>query len=63
MQPERTALLVIRAWRESASPVPLRAELRVARDVSAGFERRVTLTDADAVSEIVRQWLAELLTE
>jgi len=58
---ERTGLLVIRAWRESDSPVPLRAEIRLARDVSEGFQRRLTVTDAETVTRIVLEWLALVL--
>ena len=54
---ERTGLLVIRAWRESDSPVPLRAEIRVARDVSEGFQQRLTVTDAESVTRVVMDWL------
>jgi hypothetical protein len=58
---ERTGLLVIRAWRESASPVPLRAEIRLARDVSEGFQRRLTVTDTETVTRVVLDWLAVVL--
>ena len=58
---ERTGLLVIRAWRELDSPVPLRAEIRLARDVSEGFQRRLTVTDVDQVTRIVLDWLAVVL--
>lgn len=58
---ERTGLLVIRAWREVDSPVPLRAEIRLARDVSEGFQRRLTVTEAEQVTRIVLDWLAVVL--
>lgn len=61
VQIERTGLLVIRAWRERDSPVPLRAEIRLARDISVGFERRFTVTDAEAVSRLVEEWLARIV--
>ena len=63
MQIERTGLLVIRAWRERDSPVPLRAEIRLASDISVGFERRLTVTDAEAVSRLVQDWLARILRD
>lgn len=42
---------------ESASP--LRAQIRLTTDVSVGFKRSLTITQADAVLEIVQSWLSE----
>ena len=54
-----TGLLIIRAYFETESPVPLRAEIRLTSDVSAGIERELTLVDVDHVAEAVRSWLVE----
>ena len=54
-----TGLLIIRAYLETESPVPLRAEIRLTSDVSAGIERALTLVDVDRVAEVVRSWLLE----
>ncbi|MDQ6948111.1 MAG: hypothetical protein M3256_18040 [Actinomycetota bacterium] len=54
-----TGLLIIRAYLETESPVPLRAEIRLTSDVSAGIERALTLVDVDGVVEVVRSWLVE----
>jgi len=54
-----TGLLIIRAYLETESPVPLRAEIRLTSDVSAGIERALTLVDVDRVAEVVRSWLVE----
>ncbi|HEX8770495.1 MAG TPA: hypothetical protein VF711_06990, partial [Acidimicrobiales bacterium] len=42
-----TGLLVIRAWVERGSSEPLRAQIRLSTDVSAGFERTLTVARAD----------------
>lgn len=60
---DRTGLLIIRAWVEDGSSKPLRAQIRLSSDISAGIKRTVTLADADAVCTTVRQWLGELLDE
>jgi hypothetical protein len=54
-----TGLLIIRAYLETDSPVPLRAEIRLTSDVSAGIERTLILVDVDRVAEVVRRWLFE----
>ena len=54
-----TGLLIIRAYLETDSPVPLTAEIRLTSDVSAGIERTLTLVDVDRVAEVVRNWLVE----
>jgi hypothetical protein len=40
-----TGLLIIRAYSEADSSSPLRAEIRLTRDVSAGIERTLNLAD------------------
>jgi len=57
-----TGLLIIRAWIEQGSSEPLRAQVRLSTDISAGFERDVTLVRVEAVAAIVEEWLAELLS-
>lgn len=54
---ESVGLLVIRAWMEHGSSEPLRAEVRVTTDVSAGFERTLNLARADEVGAAVQVWL------
>ena len=61
MPQETLGLLVIRARLEEGSPTPLRAEVRITKDVSAGFDRVLNLSNADAVIEIVRQWLQHIV--
>ncbi len=58
MAPRRTGLLVIRTWSEPDSPEPFRASVRVALDVSKGFEDEVTVFNSDVVLQLVAQWLA-----
>lgn len=55
-----TGLLIIRAWAESGSSSPLRAQIRLTTDVSLGVERSKTVAEADAVVEVVRAWLLEM---
>jgi hypothetical protein len=56
----RTGLLIIRAWTEPGSSSPLRAQVRLTTDVSLGLEHSQTLTQPDAVVEVVRAWLLEM---
>jgi len=58
----RTGLLIIRAWAEPESSSPLRVQIRLTTDVSLGMERSETITEADAVIEIVQIWLLEMAT-
>jgi hypothetical protein len=58
----RAGLLIIRAWAEAGSSSPLRVQIRLTTDVSLGVERSETLTEADAVIEIVQIWLLEMAT-
>ena len=61
MPQETLGLLVIRARLEEGSPTPLRAEVRITKDVSAGFDRVLNLSNADAVIEILREWLQHIV--
>src|SRR2546427_9935361 len=56
-----TGLLIIRAYPEPGSSAPLRAEIRLTTDVSAGIERTLTLVDRDAVADVVRTWLDSII--
>jgi hypothetical protein len=56
----RTGLLIIRAWAEPGSSSPLRVQIRLTTDVSLGVECRETITDVDAVVELVRAWLHDI---
>lgn len=59
----RTGLLIIRAWIEEGSSEPLRAELRISSDVSAGFDRTLTLSRTQEVCATVGEWLGEVLSD
>jgi hypothetical protein len=52
-----TGLLIIRAYLETESSSPLRAEISLTSDVSAGIQRTLTLADRNLVAEVVRSWL------
>jgi hypothetical protein len=56
-----TGLLIIRAYSEGDSSSPLRAEIRLTRDVSAGIERTLNLADTEGVVHAVRTWLNDVL--
>ena len=58
---DKTGLLIIRAWVEEGSSQPLRADVRATTDVSAGFDRTITLARAEEVGVTVQEWLAEVL--
>lgn len=60
---DRTGLFIIRAWIEAGSVEPLRAQIRLTTDVSAGFERTLTLSGVEEVCAMVREWLADILGE
>ena len=60
---EHTGLLIIRAWVESGSLKPLRAQIRLTADISAGLEREFTLVDINTVSEAVKTWLRDVLSD
>jgi hypothetical protein len=61
MPNSRTGLLVIRAWLEEGSRQPLRAQIRLTTDVSAGFIHATTVAEVDAACETVRGWLEQML--
>lgn len=61
MTPEKRALLIVHAWMEQGSERPLRAHLRAAADVDAGFESDLTLSNIDAVCDGVRDWLERVV--
>jgi hypothetical protein len=61
MSNSSTGLLIIRAYVEPESSSPLRAEIRLTSDVSAGIERTLNLVDADVVAQVVRSWLKAIL--
>jgi hypothetical protein len=56
-----TGLLIIRAYVETGSASPLRAEIRLTSDVSGGFERSLTLADKNTVVDVVLRWLDDVL--
>jgi hypothetical protein len=58
---ERTGFLLVRVWMEENSALPLRAELRFAADVSAGFDRTETLVEPKLVGAAVQEWLEALV--
>jgi hypothetical protein len=55
-----TGLMIIRTWVERGSLKPLRARIRLTTDISAGFERELTLADIDAVCAAVETWLKDV---
>jgi hypothetical protein len=57
----RTALLIIRAWVKPGSTSPLRAQIRLTTDGTHGFERSLTLTQAEKVVAAIQAWLLEIL--
>ena len=56
----QVGLLIIRARIEGGSPCVLRADVRLTADTTRGFERELRLSEADAVAEVVRVWLADI---
>lgn len=58
-----TAVLIIRAWIEAGSAEPLRARVQLTTDISAGFDRELTLSRADAVHAVVDAWLRAVLLD
>ena len=63
MAPDRTGLLIIRAWIEQGSSKPLRAHIRLTNDVAVGFASETTLADVAAVSTVVEAWLQDVLLD
>lgn len=60
MEGDRTGQMIIRAWTEPGSSEPLRAEVRIVTDASAGVEHRLTFSRTDAVCATVREWLDDI---
>jgi hypothetical protein len=54
------ALLTIRAWREEGSDDPLRAQIRIATDVSSGFGSTLNVAHTESVVDVVRAFLEDL---
>jgi hypothetical protein len=54
------ALLTIRAWCEDGSDHPLRAEIRLTNDVSAGFQHHLTVAHEEKAFEAVRAFLEDV---
>jgi hypothetical protein len=52
---------VIKAWIESGSSLPLRAQVRLTTDMSIVFGRRPNTTDPDVIMEIVQAWLSVMV--
>jgi hypothetical protein len=57
----RTGLLIIRAWVEPGSAAPLRAQVRVTDDVSAGLDQVLTLASPEEAGALVDVWLQRIL--
>lgn len=58
---DRTGLMIIRTWVEPGSSKPLRARIRLTRDIGASFENDITLTDIPAITAAVELWLEDFL--
>jgi hypothetical protein len=56
-----TGLLIIRAWVETGSSKPLRAQLRLTTDISAGITSEMTFTEISTISAEVQAWLHDVL--
>ena len=54
--------MIIRAWVEGESSSPLRAQIRIASDVSGGLDRTLTFTASDDVCAAVAAWLRDVLS-
>jgi len=54
--------MIIRAWVEGESSSPLRAQIRIASDVSDGVDRTLTFTAPDDVCAAVATWLGDVLS-
>jgi hypothetical protein len=57
-----TAFLTIRAWCEEGSEHPLRAQVRLTRDVASGFQSTLTVADTERVMDAVRAFLEDVLS-
>jgi hypothetical protein len=56
-----TGLMVIRAWVEEGSSAPLRVQIRLTTDVSKGYQRTIVLSDVQAASAAVEDWLTDVM--
>lgn len=54
---DATALFIVRLRFEAGSSRPMRAEIRMTRDVTVGFEAVSTVTDVEAAVDLLRSWL------
>lgn len=61
LEAKGVALLTIRTWCEDGSEHPLRAEVRIADDVAAGFQSTLTSVHKEAVLAVVREFLDAVL--
>lgn len=61
MPTDATALMIIRAWTEEGSAKPLRVQIRLTSDVSAGFEKDLTFAGSEEVCAAVDAWLRDVL--
>ena len=52
-----TALFLIRLRFEAGSSRQMRAEIRMTRDVTAGFQESLTVTDVESAVALLREWL------
>lgn len=52
-----TALFLVRLRFEAGSTSPMRAEVRMAQDVTAGFDVSSTVTEVESVVTLLREWL------
>ncbi len=55
--------MIIRAWIEQGSSKPLRARIRLTRDIGAGFESDATLADVPSISAAVETWLQDVILD
>lgn len=62
MRSNSTGLFIIRAWLEEGSSKPLRVQMRRTKDVAAGIEDEMVVTDAEGVQAAVENWLLDILT-
>jgi hypothetical protein len=56
-------MLIIRAWVEPGSSFPLRIQLRISTDVSAGFDSNLTVTQEEEAIASVQAWLSDMLAD
>ena len=60
MPPERTAVLIVRAWVEQHPTAPLRVTVRATTDVAGGVQHTQNFADVEAAVQAVRAWLREV---